>query len=207
MNFLSVGRSSSASTASSVAGWRAFRCTCITCFAIRWGGREREGERICLVSTETHSVLGNIVFIFDDEDHVEAGEDGWEEVYVGISLAVVPATKHRVCSGQDGAARVEGCCDPCFCNGDGLLLHGFVDRNPVRRPAPTTPTVVNPSTPGRLPHLVKLVNADHAPISEDHGPTLHDEVPRNRISHDTGCQSRRTATLPRRVHLGSHDVT
>ena len=40
-------------------------------------------------------------------------------------------------------------------NGDGLLLHGLVDRHPVV-----------------LTHLVKLINAHHTTISEDHGASL-----------------------------------
>ena len=53
---------------------------------------------------EAHGILSDVVFIFDDEDHVESGEDGREEVNVGVSLAVVPATKHGVGSRQYGAA-------------------------------------------------------------------------------------------------------
>lgn len=37
-----------------------------------------------------------------------------------------------------------------------------------------------------LPHLVKLVNADHTPICQHHSPTLHDKITRYRVSHHTG---------------------
>ena len=35
-----------------------------------------------LYSHVTYSILGNVVFILDDEDHVKSREDGWHEVNV-----------------------------------------------------------------------------------------------------------------------------
>ena len=81
---------------------------------------------------ETHSVLGNVMFIFDDEDHVKSRENGGEEVNVGLSLALVPATKDRVSSSKDRTSRVEGCRDPSLRDGDGLLLHSLVDCHSIR---------------------------------------------------------------------------
>lgn len=49
-----------------------------------------------------------IVLILDDEDHVEAGQDGGHEVDVVLPLGLIPAAEHRVRSSQDGAAGVEG---------------------------------------------------------------------------------------------------
>lgn len=46
--------------------------------------------------------------VFDDEDHVEARQDGGHEVDVVLPLCVVPATEHGVGCGQDGAAGVQG---------------------------------------------------------------------------------------------------
>ena len=55
--------------------------------------------------------------------------------------------------------------------------------------------------PACLPHLVKLVNADHPSIRQNHGPPLHDEVAGHRVPHDAGCEPSGTAALPRCVHL------
>ena len=48
------------------------------------------------------------MLVLDDEDHVEARQNGWHEVDVLVALGVVPATKHTVGCRQNGAARVEG---------------------------------------------------------------------------------------------------
>lgn len=37
-----------------------------------------------------------VVLVFDDEDHVETGQNGGHEVNVVLPLCVVPAAKHRV---------------------------------------------------------------------------------------------------------------
>lgn len=37
-----------------------------------------------------------VVLVFDDEDHVETGQNGGHEVNVVFPLCVVPAAKHRV---------------------------------------------------------------------------------------------------------------
>ena len=47
-----------------------------------------------------------------------------------------------------------------------------------------------------LPHLVKLIDADHTPISQHHGSALHNEITRYRVPHDTGRQSSCTAAFP-----------
>lgn len=55
-----------------------------------------------------HHVPLMVVVVFDDEDHVKTGQDGWHEVDVVLPLRVVPAAEHRVGGGQHGAARVQG---------------------------------------------------------------------------------------------------
>lgn len=52
--------------------------------------------------------------VLDDEDHVEARQDGGHEVDVVLPLGVIPAAKHWVGGGQHGAARVQ-------CGGDSSL--------------------------------------------------------------------------------------
>lgn len=42
-----------------------------------------------------------VVLVFDDEDHVETGQDGGHEVDVVFSLCVIPAAEHGVGSGQN----------------------------------------------------------------------------------------------------------
>lgn len=66
--------------------------------------------------------------------------------------------------------------------------------------SPATPP---PGAPSFQPHLVKFVDADDAAIGQDHGPALHDEVAGRGVPHHRGCQARRTAAFPRRVHLGA----
>lgn len=56
----------------------------------------------------THHVPLLVVLVLDDEDHVEARQDGGHEVDVVLPLRLIPAAEHRVGGGQDGAARVEG---------------------------------------------------------------------------------------------------
>ena len=68
-----------------------------------------------------------VVNVLDDKDHVKTGQDGRHEVDVVLSLGVVPTAKHRVSSGQHRAAGVQGGGDASLGNGDGLLLHGFMD--------------------------------------------------------------------------------
>lgn len=48
-----------------------------------------------------------VVMVFDDEDHVETGQNGGHEVNVVFALGVVPAAKHGVGSRQHRAARVQ----------------------------------------------------------------------------------------------------
>lgn len=58
-----------------------------------------------------HHVSLLVVLIFDDEDHVETGQDGGHEVDVVFALRVVPAAEHGISGGQHRAAGVQGCGD------------------------------------------------------------------------------------------------
>ena len=62
----------------------------------------------------------------------------------------------RVGGSQHGGPGLEHGGDAGLGDGDGLLLHGLVDGYAVLRP-----------------HLVKLINADHAIVCEHHGASLH----------------------------------
>merc|ERR1712020_886080 len=113
------------------------------------------------------------MLVFHNEDGVEPGENGGHEVYVLLSLGVVPSAKDAVCSRQDGTPAVKGSGDASFGNGDGLLLHGLMDRHPVV-----------------LAHLVELIDAHHPTIGQNHGASLKDKGATGRISHHTCSQTR-----------------
>ena len=65
--------------------------------------REEGRQRV----PETHHVPVGVMLVLDDEDHVEAGEDGGHEVDVLLPLQLVPAAEDGVGGGQHGAPRVE----------------------------------------------------------------------------------------------------
>lgn len=69
-----------------------------------------------------HHVPLLVVLVFDDEDHVETGQDGWHEVDVVLALCVVPAAEHGVGRGQDRAAGVEGGGDASLGGGETQLI-------------------------------------------------------------------------------------
>mmetsp|Transcript_136869 Transcript_136869/g.425189 ORF Transcript_136869/g.425189 Transcript_136869/m.425189 type:complete len:321 (-) Transcript_136869:1394-2356(-) len=118
-----------------------------------------------LALVQAAHVLGEVVVavriahVADEEHHVEARQDGRLEVHLvrGVREVVVGA-EARVGSRQHGAAGVQHRGDARLCNGDGLLLHGLVDRHPILDV-----------------HLVKLVDAHDARISEHHGAALQGE--------------------------------
>jgi hypothetical protein len=60
-----------------------------------------------LYGNESYHIPVLIVLVLDDEDHVEAGQDGGHEVDVLLALRVIPSTKHTICSRQNRAARVQ----------------------------------------------------------------------------------------------------
>lgn len=65
------------------------------------------------------------MLVFDDEYHVEAGQDGGHEVNVVFPLCVIPAAEHRVSRSQHRAARVQRGGDAGL--RDGQLLFCFAD--------------------------------------------------------------------------------
>lgn len=75
-----------------------------------------------------HLVLDGVDGILHDAEDVESREDGFRELDVLLEGdRMVVSTSNRVGSGDDGASSLEGGDDSGFGDGDGLLLHGFVD--------------------------------------------------------------------------------
>lgn len=115
------------------------------------------------------------MLVADDEDHVEAGEDGRLEINVLAGrLEVVVAAEDGVRGREDGGARVEDGGDARFGDGDGLLLHGLMDGDAVL-----------------VAHLVELVDAYDAPVCEHHGAAFEVELAGVGVPLDgrgeTGC--------------------
>lgn len=108
----------------------------------------------------------------DEVEDVEAGEEGGGEVDVlhGGDFGVVAAVE-RVGCGEDGGAGVERGGDAGFGDGDGLLLHDFVDGGSVG-----------------VVHLVELVDAADAVVGEDEGAALEDHFVGDGVAHDSGCE-------------------
>ena len=109
----------------------------------------------------------------DEEEDVEAGEEGGGEVDVldrgdpGVVAAV-----ERVSSGEDGGAGVEGGGDAGFGDGDGLLFHDFVDGGAVA-----------------VVHFVKLVDTADAVVGEDEGAAFEDHFIGHGVAHDGGGEA------------------
>lgn len=74
-------------------------------------------------------------------------------------------TPDRVRRGQDARSSVQGRDDPRFGDGDGLLLHDFVQ-----------------DRAGGVGHLVELVDAADAAVGEDEGAGFEHHLPRFRVS-------------------------
>lgn len=75
-----------------------------------------------------------------------------------------------------------------FCNGDGLLLHGFVNGHPVifshlgeeegrEKERESYPDDAFSTQRMLHTHLVKLIYTHHSTICQHHRPSLHYEVP------------------------------
>ncbi len=114
---------------------------------------------------DAHDVAGDefvaalLVLVADDEDHIEAGQDGGLEIDVLTGrLEIVVAAEDRIGGCEDGGAGVEDGGDAGFGDGDGLLLHGFVDGDAVF-----------------FAHLVEFVDAHYAAVGEDHGAAFEVE--------------------------------
>mmetsp|Transcript_71945 Transcript_71945/g.224329 ORF Transcript_71945/g.224329 Transcript_71945/m.224329 type:complete len:295 (+) Transcript_71945:427-1311(+) len=123
-----------------------------------------------------------VTHVTDKEHHVEPRQDGRLEVHlVGGVAEVVVGPKARVRSGQHRAPRVQHRGDASLRDGDGLLLHGFVDGHPVLDI-----------------HLVELVNTDDAGVSKHHGATLQRET--ILVRDDGRSQTSSTGTLAAGVY-------
>jgi len=128
---------------------------------------------------DTHDVAGDafvaafFMLVADDEDHIEAGQDGGLEIDVLAGrLEIVVAAEDRVGGCEDGGAGVEDGGDAGFGDGDGLLLHGFVDGDAVF-----------------FAHLVELVDAHYAAVGEDHGAAFEVEFAGVGVALDGGCET------------------
>lgn len=99
------------------------------------------------------SIAGVVDVVGDYKKEIETGQEGIGEsdVSVGVFVGVVLAVDGiRGC--YHAASRIQRCVDACFGDGDGLLFHDFVDGYSIN-----------------VAHLVKLVDADDASVSQDHG--------------------------------------
>mmetsp|Transcript_3377 Transcript_3377/g.10230 ORF Transcript_3377/g.10230 Transcript_3377/m.10230 type:complete len:373 (-) Transcript_3377:810-1928(-) len=130
------------------------------------------------------------LLVLDDEDEVKPTKHGGLDVDVLLGgLQVVVPAGGWVGRGQDGGAGVEHRGDASLGDGDGLLLHGLVDGNPVLHP-----------------HLIELVDADDAAVGEHHGPALQVELPRRGVLDDRRGETGRTGALAGRVHGDGRDL-
>jgi len=116
------------------------------------------------------------VFVLDDKDHVEAGQDGGLKVNVlARGLQVIVPAEDGVGGGEDRSPRVQHGGDARLGNGDGLLLHGLVNGHPVV-----------------LSHLVKLVNTHHSTIGKHHRASLQIKISLQKKKEQTKKQQKRT---------------
>ena len=80
--------------------------------------------------------------------------------YLSRTLHVVISTEYRVRRCQYTRSRVQDSRDTGFGDGNGLLLHRFVDRYSIL-----------------VSHLVEFVDADHTAIGKHHGTAFQVEFP------------------------------
>lgn len=99
---------------------------------------------------------------------------------------------------------------PHLSDGDGLLLHGLVDRHPVilshlkNKPGLVFNTEVWNCSASQLTtsfYLVKLIDADDSAVGQHHGSPLHDESSGAGVPQHRGGQTSCTAALPGGVDL------
>lgn len=135
--------------------------------------------RVPVVHVHVGDVLGELLVGFSigcvehEEEDVEAGEQRGRQVDVldGGDARVVAAVE-RVGGREDRGARVEGGGDAGFGDGDGLLLHDFVDGRPVA-----------------VVHLVELVDAADAVVGEHQGAALEHHLVGHGVAHDRGGEA------------------
>ena len=123
-----------------------------------------------------------VVFVLDDEDHIESRQDsslkvdilaqGMDNQYTiptplpkdqvdthfSRTLHVIVSAEDGVGSGEDGGPRVEDGGDASFGDGDGLLLHRFVDGHTVF-----------------VAHFVEFIDTDHTAICKYHCAAFQEE--------------------------------
>jgi hypothetical protein len=106
--------------------------------------------------------------ISDNEDSIKTREDtGLEVNLLGSVLEVIVTSKQRVSSSKYGCPGVQDSCDSSLSDGDGLLLHGFVDSNTVTRL-----------------HLIELINAYYSAVGQDHSSAFKLEFTSNGVFDD-----------------------
>lgn len=116
-----------------------------------------------------------VVFVLDDEDHVETREDGSLEVDIlPGGFHIVIAAEDRVSCGEDTGSGVEDGGDAGFGDRDGLLFHCFVDCDTVF-----------------VTHLVEFVDTHHAAVCKDHGSAFEVEFAGLRVALDGCCETGR----------------
>ena len=103
----------------------------------------------------TNPVALLVMLILDDEDHVETRQDRFRQLDVLAegNRAVVAAT-NGIGSCNNGTARLKRSDNAGLGDGNGLLLHGFVDRGTVL-----------------VVHLVEFVNAADTAVTQDESTT------------------------------------
>lgn len=79
-----------------------------------------------------HLILDGIDSILDDAEDVESRENGLCEFDVLLEgNGGIVSTSDRICGGDDSTSSLESGDDTSFGDGNGLLLHRFVDRGSV----------------------------------------------------------------------------
>ena len=150
---------------------------------------------VALVDSWCHSVVSadtvsylliflGVLLIEDDEDQIEARKEGvcHSDVLGRGELRLVLAV-NGIGSGYDGAAGVQRAVHACFGDSHRLLLHDLVDGHSVD-----------------LVHLVELVDADHAAVSQDHRTCLERLLSRVFVRNHSGSQADTTGSTASRTH-------
>ncbi|KAJ6443533.1 hypothetical protein O9K51_04712 [Purpureocillium lavendulum] len=150
----------------------------------RDGGRLRHGVAAAVRADDEARqalVLGRLDRVAHDAEDVEARQDGLGQLDVsGKGNGGVVAAAHGVGGGDDAAAGLQGRDDAGLGDGDGLLLHGLVNRGAVL-----------------VIHLVELVNQAGAAIGQHEGAALERPLARQRVATDASRQTDGTGALAR----------
>jgi hypothetical protein len=116
--------------------------------------------------------------IKNKEKYVETRQksSGKVDVLDGRDARVVAAVQ-GVGGSEDGCAGIESGGDTSLADGDGLLLHDFVNGGSIA-----------------VIHLVKLIDTAHAVVGEHKSTTFEDHLVSDRVTHNSGGQTDTTAT-------------